>query len=165
MIRRVLIAVVALILLALPKNASATELPIATWDAQGRTVTVSGSCDAETNLLLIYLYSDSGPSYEAGCVEAGQGGHFSATFFSTDFPSPSPDYPDALKAGDALVVWDFFAPEGPVTIKVPDYVPPPSVPVPALGSLAILAVLAAALLILGGGRLALGRGYVKVLHD
>ena len=131
MIRRVLIAIVGLILLTLPRNASATDLPVATWDAQRVKVTISGSCDAVMNVVNVDLYTyEGGPSYGTDCQDTGQGGHFSFTYPLAPSNLPFPGYPAQLEPGDVVIVDDYGAP-GPVTIHVP--------PFPALVTLGNLA--------------------------
>jgi hypothetical protein len=127
MICRVLIAVISLILLALPRNASATQPPIVEWVDQGVTAKVSGSCVSQDgfSLLIISLYAQSaGHDCDVPCDENG---HFSVTF-------PSPDFPNEhLVAGDAVVVNDLLGTDGPVTIYAPPFGQPASV---TLGNLA-----------------------------
>jgi len=157
MIRRVLIAMVGLILLSLPRIASATELPVAIWDAEGVKVTISGPCDATMNAVYVILYHyDGGPSYGGGdCQDTGQGGHFSFTYPLAPHNLPLTGYPPQLVAGDAVIVDDPIY-DAPVTIYVPPF-GQPSAPVPALGGLAMFVLLAAALLVLGSMRVAHGR--------
>ena len=131
MIRRVLIAVVGLILLTLPRSAAATDLPVATWDAEGVKVTISGPCDAEINAVLITLYHSGGPSYGGGdCQATGQGGHYSFTYPLAPHNLPFPGYPTQLAPSDAVIVDDPIY-EASVTIYAPPF--PPSV---TLGNLA-----------------------------
>jgi len=122
-----LIAIVGFILLTLPRVASATELPVVTWDAEGKVVTISGSCDADVNVLNIVLYTyDGGPSYGADCLDTGQGGHFSFTYPLAPHNLPFPGYPPQLVAGDAVIIDDMGVP-APVPIYLPPFVRPASV--------------------------------------
>jgi len=141
MIRHILAAILGLSLLASPGTSAAGESPVATWSADGTKLTISGSCDADANILSVILFDyNGGPSYAVDCADTGQGGRFSVTF-----PSP-PDYPDSVPPGSTVFVEDWHTPL--VTLTVPP-APGGSVAVPALGEPVLAMAMMGMLLLVG----------------